>query len=56
MYLTCNTVQHWRFYRPFKNNDTTFRVEVVYDLAYEVCYCVYIAVNHILTKYVHLVQ
>ena len=49
-------MQHGRFTRPFDNKDTLLWAEVVYDLAYEFCYCVGIAVNPILTKYGHLVQ
>ena len=38
------------------NKDTILLVEVVYDLAYEFCYCVEISMNQIPTKSWHLVQ
>ena len=56
MLVTCNTVQHGRFPHTFENKGTTFQVEVFSELAYEFCYYVDIEVNHILTKYGHLVQ
>ena len=46
----------WSLYHPFENKDTLFRVEVVFDLSYELCYCVDISVNNIPTKPGHLVQ
>ena len=49
MPLICHTVLTGNFSRQFKNKDTSFRVEEVSDLAYELCYCVDIAVNQILT-------
>ena len=56
MHVTWNTVQNGLFTHPFENKDTLFRVEVVYDLAYEFCSCVDISVNQILTKFGYLVQ
>ena len=56
MNVTCNTVQYGRFSHPFENKDTIFLVEVVSDLNYELCSCVDIEENQILTKYVHLVK
>ena len=56
MHVTWNTVNHGWFSHPFENKDTIYWVEIVFDLAYEFCYCAYIAVNHILTKSGKLVQ
>ena len=43
-----NTVQHEQFYRTFENKYTLFQLELVSDLAYEICSCVDMAVNKIL--------
>ena len=56
MQVICHIVLHRQVYHPFENKDTIFQVEVVSDLAYELCCCVVIEVNHIPTRYVHLVQ
>ena len=56
MHVTWNNVQHGRFSYQFENKDTIFQVEVLSDLAYELCSCVEILVNEILTKYGNLVQ
>ena len=56
MHVIWNTVQHGQFLCPFENKDTIFWVEGFSDLAYEFCSCVDIVVNHILTKYGHLMQ
>ena len=45
MHVTCNTVQHGKFYHPFENKDSIFQVELVSDLANEFCSCVDIKVN-----------
>ena len=50
MHINLNTVQYGRFSRPFENKDNILRVEVVSDLAYEVCSFVYIAVDKIISK------
>ena len=56
MQMTWNTVNHGQFYHPFEDRDSIFRVEALSDLTYEFFSCVDIAVNHILTKYEHLVK
>ena len=56
MYVIWNTVQHGNFPRPFEKKYIIFWVEGVSDLAYEVCSCVGIVVNHTPTQYGHLVQ
>ena len=56
MHVIWHTVLPGHFYHKFENKDTILRVEGVSDLAYEFCYCVYIALNRILKKPVHLVQ
>ena len=43
-----NTVHHGLFSHPSEKKDTTLRVEVFSDLAYEFCSCVDIIVNQIL--------
>ena len=54
--MDCKTVHHGLFPHKFENRDTIFWVEVVYDLAYELCSCVEISLNYIIIKYGHLVQ
>ena len=56
MHVTCNTVLNGQFSRPFENKTAIFRVEGVSYLAFELCDCVEISVNQILTNYGHLVQ
>ena len=56
MHITWNTCHPGWFYCPFENKYNIFGVEVVSDLAYELFYCVDIAVNQILNIYGYLVQ
>ena len=56
MHATWNNVQHGGFPHPFEKKILFFRVEVVYDLAYECYYCVDITVNQILTEPERLVK
>ena len=56
MHVTWKNAQYGISPHPFKNQYNIFLVEVVSDLAYEFCCCVDILLNHVLTKYGHLVQ
>ena len=49
MHMTWNTVQHGLFSLPFEKKDIIFQVEVVSDLSYDLCSCVDISANKILT-------
>ena len=49
-------MHHGMFSHTFENKDTLLQVEVVSRLVYDLCTCVDIAVNQILTKSGHLVQ
>ena len=46
----------WVVFTTIWKKDTIYRVEVVSDLNYDLCSCVRIAVNKILTEYGHLVK